>query len=331
MPYFPHLQKTSMNNILLRQMSYYQTGGTVYQLVAPSTQEELISTYREICAQKIPHFFLGAGSNSLISDEPFAGAVITLQNLQQISFASENVIRCEGGARNTDIATWLLKKGLSGGEWLYFLPGHVGATTRMNARCFGGEIGEIVTQVKALDRAAQIKIFSGSDPDVFYGYKDTVFMRNGHLIFEVSMKFSAGDPHDIKAKMLANKAQRDEKGHFSHPSCGCVFKNDYALGVPSGLLLELAGAKSLSLGKAQVNPDHANFIYNVGGASSEDILKLSFLMREKVYHMFGVWLEYEMELLGTFPAQLLKVFFKKKSPNFKTAALAEAKHQFQKK
>ncbi len=317
-----------MSDILLRQMSYYKTGGTASQLVAPSQQNDLIAAFKEICANNIKYFFLGAGSNSLISDEPYLGAVISLQNLCSIYPIDATTLRCGGGVSNTDIAKALLSQNLAGGEWLYYLPGHIGATTRMNARCFGGEISKIVAEIKTIDSSGRVNKFLGSDPQVFCGYKDTVFMKNGHLIFEVTLKFFSGDHKEIEKKMAHNKTQRDEKGHFNYPSCGCVFKNDYDIGVPSGLLLDLAGAKSLSVGKAQINPDHANFIYNLGDAASEDILKLSFLMRESVYKKFGVWLEYEMELLGSFHPRLLEKYQAKKPHIPKVKAINEAKTRF---
>jgi UDP-N-acetylmuramate dehydrogenase len=63
------------------------------------------------------------------------------------------------------------------------------------------------------------------------------------------------------------------------------------------MLLEAVGAKTLKVGGAEVSPGHANFVFNKG-ATSRDILELSFRMQEAVYQEFGAWLEYEMEVLG---------------------------------
>ena len=52
---------------------------------------------------------------------------------------------------------------------------------------------------------------------------------------------------------------------------------------------------------------HANFVFNLhGAASSRDIVELTLMMREAVYTRFGVWLEYEMEILGNMPDDLAK-------------------------
>jgi UDP-N-acetylmuramate dehydrogenase len=64
------------------------------------------------------------------------------------------------------------------------------------------------------------------------------------------------------------------------------------------MLLEAAGAKKLRKGGARVAESHANFIFNLSQATARDILELSFEMQDLVYREFGVWLHYEMELLG---------------------------------
>ena len=123
---------------------------------------------------------------------------------------------------------------------------------------------------------------------------------------------------------------RVRKGQFTFPSCGCVFKNDYSVGVPSGLLLEHAGVHKLSRDRVQINPKHANFVFNKG-ASSREIIETTLHMRELVYQEFGVWLEYEMEILGDLPADLKTKIVEKRSPDRNEEKLSEIRRQFHKK
>src|SRR5690606_21925443 len=89
---------------------------------------------------------------------------------------------------------------------------------------------------------------------LFRGYKDTVFISNSEVIASVKLNLrKASDPTRVETHMHSCASARLRAGHFRHPSCGCVFKNDYSIGVPSGLLLELAGAKQLRMGGASVN------------------------------------------------------------------------------
>ena len=56
--------------------------------------------------------------------------------------------------------------------------------------------------------------------------------------------------------------------------------------------------KGARVGAAEVAQKHANYIVNLGGASSDDVLRLAELVRVRVLREFGVWLELEVQVLG---------------------------------
>ena len=58
------------------------------------------------------------------------------------------------------------------------------------------------------------------------------------------------------------------------------------------------GAKGWQVGKAQVSEQHANFIVNLGEATSKDILNLMDLIQKAVKKEYGVTLEPEIIFLG---------------------------------
>jgi UDP-N-acetylmuramate dehydrogenase len=163
---------------------------------------------------------------------------------------------------------------------------------------------------------------------MFRGYKDTIFMENGLVIAEVTTQLMPASYEEIEQKMLFCENYRIQAGHFTYPSCGCVFKNDHKLGVSSGLLLDLAACAGRRQGAAEVSRKHCNFVYNTGGASADDILRLTLDMREAVWQEFGAWLEYEMELLGTFSEDLMQRVRERRTPVLKNGRLAEAKEIF---
>lgn len=284
----------------LRDVAYYRTGGSATAVFEPETTEELAEAVIEAQRCGLPLILLGGGSNSLVMDDHFDGAVILFKNLQKLSVSAHR-LSVGAGVENSVVAQFALKHRLQGAAWMYRLPGQMGGTVRMNARCYGGEISQIVSRVVAVTLAGEIKEYR--DKSVFRGYKDTLFMQTGDLIAEVDLDLTLGEPPVIEQTMIACETDRVRKGQFLWPSCGCVFKNDYRVGVPSGMLLEASGAKSFSRGGAVVSAYHANFVFNTG-ATSREILELTLSMREAVYASFGVWLEYEMEVLGSAPADL---------------------------
>lgn len=287
--------------MLLKDILYYRTGGRCRELCEPSSVEELAATVRRLNESKIPFIPVGGGTNSLFTDEDYPGAVITFRNLRKLEFFDKNV-RVGAGVENTFFSEAAYKQNLAGAGWMNRLPGQIGGTVRMNARCYGGEISQIVREVTAVSASGDIKVYRDSSA-MFYGYKDTVFMKNGDLIAEALIVLKDGDMQEVRKKMDFCASDRNLKGQFTYPSCGCVFKNNYAVGVSSGMLLEDAGVKSLKHGGAEVNPAHANFVFNKS-ACARDILELSLKMRDAVWDRFGVWLEYEMEILGIVPDDL---------------------------
>ncbi|NRA46576.1 MAG: UDP-N-acetylmuramate dehydrogenase [Oligoflexales bacterium] len=315
----------------LKKLSYYKTGGPYEQLYAPSDIHELKQALEAITAAKTPFFLLGAGTNSLVMDTPYEGAVISFHKMTQITMLDHG-IRCRAGVSNTLIAETAHQHSLAGAAWMNYLPGQIGATVRMNARCYGGEISHIVTGIKSFTPRGQLKEYriKTHDRSVFRAYKDTIFMNNNEVIAEVELSLQRGNADDIRSKMDFCRSDRESKSQFTFPSCGCVFKNDYSpeVSISSGMLLEHAGAKGLIRDHCRVSADHANFIFNTNDASSREILELSMDMRDLVWDEFGVWLEYEMELLGTVPPDLKSRLEEKRVAKYKTSRLDELRAIF---
>ena len=300
----------------LKSLSYYRTGGGCKKLFAPKNRLELEAALAEVHASKEPYFLLGAGSNSLVMDEYFPGVVISLHQMKSC-YREGDFIYAEAGVINSDLSALALAEQLEGLAWMYRLPGQVGATVRMNARWDGGEISQVVHSVHFCSLGGKVELLSGEG--LFRGYKDTYFMHHEGVVSGAWFKLKPGDPLLIQEAMLACEQDRIAKQQFAFPSCGCVFKNDYKIGVPSGMLLEASGAKSIRGEGFEVSPFHANFLFN-RGASSRELLEATLLMREKVYREFGVILEYEMEILGVIPRDL-----ERRMQGFKKVPLAEEK------
>lgn len=308
----------------LKDISYYKTGGSVERLYVPSSLEELALFIKEIHDDEIPFFLLGAGSNSLVMDDHWPGAVITFNNMNSLKIVGSKVV-AQAGVENTRFSEACLESCLSGAAWMYYLPGKIGPTVRMNARCYGGEISQIVESVTSVTRAGDIKTYAGAE--VFNGYKDTIFTKNDEVAAEVSFSLEKGEHSTIRKQMDLCKTDRRNKKQFLYPSCGCVFKNDYRIGIPSSLLLDSAGVRQLSTDVVEISPYHANFLYNKG-ASARDILSTALDMRDLTYKRFGVWLEFEMELLGMVPDDLKKRCDEVKTPNYNTKELEFLRRAF---
>jgi UDP-N-acetylmuramate dehydrogenase len=107
----------------------------------------------------------------------------------------------------------------------------------------------------------------------------------------------------IQKKMEENLAFR-RKTQPPGASMGSMFKNppgDYA-----GRLVEAAGLKGACRGDAEISQLHANFFINHGKATATDIWELIQLARRMVKEKFGISLDLEIELLGTWNLESIR-------------------------
>jgi UDP-N-acetylmuramate dehydrogenase len=79
-------------------------------------------------------------------------------------------------------------------------------------------------------------------------------------------------------------------------SMGSMFKNPP--GEKAGRLIEAAGLKGRSIGKATISTQHANFFINNGLTKAADMRALIELAQKAVMDKFGIKLELEVELIG---------------------------------
>ena len=312
----------------LRDIAYYKTGGHCRALYEPKNTEDLGRIVQALQATSQKYFVLGGGTNSLVLDDDWPGAVITFRRMKAIEVQGQSIY-AEAGAENSAVAEAALAAGLDGAAWLFRLPGQIGGTVRMNARCYGGEISQIATEVHTVQSDGSSKVYHAED-QVFRGYKDTIFMHNNAIVTATLLQLKTGVKGSIETRMKYYEDDRRGKGQFNFPTCGCVFKNDYDIGIPSGLLLDKAGVHKLNRPRVAVNPKHANFVYNLG-AGSREILEFTFAMRALVFAEFGVWLEYEMEILGQLPADLLLKWQEKRAHRPHSEKITELKKIFQTK
>jgi UDP-N-acetylmuramate dehydrogenase len=286
-------------DVSLAEKSYYRIGGRAAYFALPETPRQIGDLLLWNGKRRLPLAVMGSGSNMLFSDEPFPGIVLSTERMNRMFWITPGELFCEAGVENTEIAMELLGKSRAGGEWLHMLPGRLGGTIRMNARCFGGEISRVVSSVVVMNSDGTISWRPAGE--VFLGYKRTSLMERKGIVLAAVLNFPEKKSSDaIRAEMEHYESERNKLHHFDFPSCGSTFKNNYDAGRPSGRIFEELGYKGMRIGGAEVSAYHANFIFNTGNASSSDVLSLAGRMRQDALCRAGVSLELEVECTGLF-------------------------------
>ncbi len=208
----------------------------------------------------------------------------------------KKTITAEAGASLPAVSQAALAAGLTGLEFAAGIPGTIGGGLFMNAGAYGGELKQIVTEAAVMTPDGRIREVPNEEMEL--GHRLSCFMRTGETILSVTMKLSDGDPEAIKAMMDDFNARRRDKQPLEYPSAGSTFKRP--TGYFAGKLIEDAGLKGFSVGGAQVSEKHAGFVINTGNATASDIWNLCQEVRKKVFAQFGVALEPEIQMIGSF-------------------------------
>ena len=143
-------------NYDLKKKNWFNIGGKTKVFFKANNLHELIK-FLKIVNNQEKIFILGAGSNTLISDDLFDGIVIKLgKNFNNISLLGEDVIIAGSAVTDKSLSDFALKNSLSGFEFLSCIPGTIGGGIRMNAGCFNKEFKDILISVQAIDKSGNI-------------------------------------------------------------------------------------------------------------------------------------------------------------------------------
>ncbi len=279
----------------------FRVGGPAALMALPKTVGEAKAVVKAAHELEITPFFLGNGSNLLVSDRGTDRFVVKLSgHLERGDVREVNRELVDwGGGSLSKLAMAALDRGLSGLEFAQGIPGTVGGGVYMNAGAYGGEISRIVSSVTALELDGTVRELTNQECG--FGYRKSVFSQSRLLILQVSFAMEQRDQAEIKAKMDDFAARRREKQPLEYPSAGSTFKRPPAVdGQPvyAAALIDQCGLKGLTVGGAQVSEKHAGFVINKGGATSHDIVELMTQVRERVFQETGVTLEPEVRYLG---------------------------------
>jgi len=314
---FKAIFPSALENELMVAHTYLKIGGPARLYLVAATGDEIVHAVEEAKKLSIPWYVIGGGSNLLVSDEGFQGLVI--QATGRTMSIDGTSVSAAPGVFTGSLARSAADAGLTGFEWGVGVPGTVGGATYGDAGCFGGEMRDVVSAVEAYDVTSGKRV-TYSNEECRFGYRDSRFKHEPHIILKTTLTLRQGDKVSARAKIdeiMGKRKDTQPQGAFS---AGCLFKNfdftdDSVLEklkredevppeflakhrIPAGWLIDKLGLKGTTVGKAQVSPVHGNFLVNLGGARAQDVMALSSMVKMKVRDELGILLEDEVQYLG---------------------------------
>jgi UDP-N-acetylmuramate dehydrogenase len=281
----------------LARYTSFRVGGPAEVFAEPDSLEELRNLIVLLHQASVPYFLLGGGTNILVSDKGVHGVVIKLGEGFNYSYweGGEDMARVRVGAARPlgRFVREAVGKGYGGVEFAEGIPGSVGGGLLMNAGAFGGELSRVVETISGVHPDGTLVCLPGTE--LGFAYRRTALPPR-LIVTEIEFRLRCERQEFVLAAMLDAQHKRQQTQPHGYPNAGSIFKNPP--GAYAGRLIEAAGLKGMSYGRAQVSNQHANFIVNTGGARAADVRGLMEQVQQAVWEKDGVWLEPEVRLVG---------------------------------
>jgi len=290
----------------LARYTTLRIGGPAEHLYQPQTTEELVSIVSRLQSTGEPWHILGGGSNLLVSSEGVLGSVIRTARMTETKKLDSNVIEASAGVRLPHLARFAASHNLAGLEFSVGIPGTVGGAVVMNAGAHGSCMADIIESVLIYD-VLKNSLITLSNSDLNFTYRRSKIDLQHQVVISARLKLPEDRQESIEAKIKANEEYRLKTQPINFPNAGSTFVNPEPKR-GAGLLLDQAGAKGMTCGQAAVSTLHANFVINLGQATSQDTTELLKRMQELVYKNYSIRLHPEWKTLGKFSPEELTLW-----------------------
>jgi UDP-N-acetylmuramate dehydrogenase len=287
-------------DVVLAPYTTWKIGGPADLFVEATRAAELPLVLSALGVRGLDWVVLGNGSNVLVADEGYRGAVIWLGGeLATVALArdafgpKQHRVDAGAGLSLSRLLRLAKDENLSGLWVLGGIPGTVGGAVRMNAGTRWGEVRDTLRSVEIATEMGLTEVEAG-DLGLSYRHSRLPF---GAIVTRATFGVTDADP-SMRARLDEVLAHRRATQPLQMPSCGSVFANPP--GESAGRLIEAVGLKGHREGDCEISDIHANWIVNTGRGTAKDVLTLIELAQERVAKTFGVMLRPEVVRIGSF-------------------------------
>jgi UDP-N-acetylmuramate dehydrogenase len=295
-PWIGEVRGQLIPNQMLSEMTTLRVGGPAQLLFRPVDEDDLAFFLKHLPAD-IRLTVIGLGSNLLIRDGGLDGVVIRLpaKGFGTIEILDGHRVRAGAAVPDVKVATASAEAGIDG-LWFYRgVPGGIGGALYMNAGCYGTETRQRMVELRAVTRQGEIVTLSNAD--MGYLYRKSNGPR-GAVFTSATYQGFAGDPAKILEEMRTVTERRESSQPTRAKTAGSTFKNPE--GHSSWKLIDAAGGRGFTFGRAMMSEMHSNFLINTGGADAFEVESVGESIRQKVRDLHGIKLSWEVRRMGHF-------------------------------
>ena len=279
----------------LKKKNWFNIGGKSKVFYKANNLKELINFLKKV-ADKEKIFILGAGSNTLITDNLYDGIVIKLsKDFNNISLFKDDIIIAGSGVLDKTLSDFAMKNNLSGFEFLSCIPGTIGGGIRMNAGCFGNEFKDILLSIQAIDKKGNVLTIPVKDINFEYRKND---ISEDLIFLSASFKGIKSEYKKIENQTKKLKREKEKNQPTRIKTSGSTFKNPILQTKKKVWeLIKDSVPLNKRFGDACISEKHCNFFVNKGNASFNDMKQLIDFVSKNVLEKTGISLEKEIKIL----------------------------------
>jgi len=277
----------------LAPLCAYGVGGPAELLYRAATTGALAHAVRTARRAGVPVTVLGRTTNVLVGDAGLPGLTVLARN-EAHTLDGERLM-VEAGAELPGLVAELAGQGLAGLEFAGNIPGSVGGAVVGNAGAYGRAVSDVLVSVHLLDGTTEhVK----QPRELDFGYRTSLFKQQPELtVLSATFQLHRGERSALLDEIARDAELRRGKHPLEYASCGSYFKNP-SRELPAARLIEDAGLKGFTEGKARVSEKHANFLVALPGATAADIVALAEEVKRRVRQHSGHDLVEEVRRLG---------------------------------
>ena len=279
----------------LKKKNWFNIGGKAKVFYKANSLNSLIKFLKKLDNNE-RLFIIGAGSNTLITDDLYDGVIIKLgKNFNNISLHGNNVVIAGSAVLDKTLSEFAMNNNISGFEFLSCIPGTIGGGIRMNAGCFEREFKDILISVQAIDKIGNVATIPAKD--IKFDYRKNDLPEN--LIFlSASFKGVTGNKDEIYNEVQRLKKKKEKNQPSKIKTSGSTFKNPILqTNKKVWELIKESVPLDTRFGDAYISEKHCNFFVNNGNASFKDMKNLIEFVSKKVLDKTGINLEKEIKIL----------------------------------
>ena len=279
----------------LKKSNWFNIGGKTKVYFRPDNLSDLILFLKQFGIKEKIHI-LGAGSNTLISDNTFDGVVIKLgKNFSNISLLPNGIIVAGSACLDKKLSDFALENEVGGFEFLACIPGSVGGGLKMNAGCFNKEFKDILISIQAIDNKGRVLTIPSNKVAFKYRNND---LPDDLIFLSASFKGEKKDKDKIKKEVFEMKVRKDNNQPTKIKTSGSTFKNPIDQSDKKVWeLIKESVPLDTNFGDAYISDKHCNFFINKNNASFHDMSKLIEFVQDAVKKKTGIILEKEIKIL----------------------------------